>query len=102
MNACHIKIRQTLGVDKSFAGIFEIDAKLIFAKASRDIRMTFGVDIGIDADRNARMYSDTPCNFIYDFQLFDAFNIERVDVRPESELDFVIGFPDTGKGDFLR
>ena len=71
----------------------DIDPEFVFAEAGGDVGMRGGVDVGIHAQRHARLHAAAGGQCIDQRQLGFRFAIEAADIVLERVVDFLRGFP---------
>src|SRR6185295_15442247 len=73
------------------------DAELRFGGAGGVLRVSLGVDIGIDPDGDRCGRSGTCCNVAQGFEFGLALDVELVDACVKRKAHLLFGLADTGK-----
>ena len=61
-------------------------AKLVFLEAGRDIRMRFGIDVGIDTQADGRFFTQHTSDFIESLKFGCGFNVETKNIMFERRI----------------
>ncbi len=79
-----------------------VDAKFVFGLAGSDFFVGFGIDMRVDADRDAGLFAHVEGNPVEFFEFRDAFDIDLGDIGIKGFAHFGIGLANAGKNDFAR
>ncbi len=89
-------------LEVNLLGIGESDAKLVFLEPGRDVGVGFGIDIRINAKRNACSFTHATGDFIDSVEFLLGFDIETEYIGLERGFNLVGQLTDSGKDDACR
>ena len=83
------------------AGAVNVDAEFVLAQAGGDVRVSFGEDVGIDAQCDAGALLQFRGALGEQVEFAFALDVEEQDARAQGEIDFRGGLADAGEDDAL-
>ena len=102
INADDVEMRRGGGPDIDLQRPFRVNAEFILLQAGRDIRVGFGVDIGIDPQRHGRFPALRRSDLLQQGQFRFGLDIEAADACVQSALQFIVALAHPGKDDLAR
>ena len=88
---------QLLGPTDGRQSIFPGNAKLVFVQARSDFCMGVSVYVGVNPESNARLCPKGNGQFVDNLQFRQAFHVEAVNARFESQYNLPVRFAHPGK-----
>ena len=74
-------------------GLLDIDSEFVFLEPGRNVRMRFGIDIGIYAKRDSRLAAQRRRAGIDGFEFLGGLDVEHENVFAQSVVDLGLVFP---------
>ena len=97
LETTYFEIRKCGGSFIDGRGAVEADAELVLTLAGRDVLVSRGIDIGIDADRDRSHQTSPARNIINHLQFLLRLDIEAVNPLTQSVVDLSGRLADTRK-----
>ena len=85
-----------------FAGAADRNAEFVLGLASRDLGVSLGINVGIDADRDVGGTALAGCDLGEQFQFGFGFDVDAEDALLNRKRQFTRGFADAGEHDLVR
>ena len=99
VHAADLNIRHLRGAPIHRWRLGDIDTELVFLQPGGDIRMSHGIHIGIDSQRDRRLDAELGSHLLQPLQLSSGLHIEAMDTHLQGTAHFVSGFAQAGKDD---